>query len=220
MARPGTSAAVRLKKLEASLEKTRSIPCGTALSFEPMLALLGISSRQVLRGWCREIPGFEESGAFETGGNGIEWKFEPRATILFLIRHFEAERDAAAARNKAMKDMAGGTALEAVPDDFDMRQTREMIDLSLKVQDARERAQTLVPIAPVAAALRRMFGAMQAAGLQAAQKLDPLGQWPPQVRESVEDGIRSLMAEQRDAARNCLVELRSGGLDGDAAQPG
>lgn len=216
MARNATSLSARLKRLEAAFENSRQIRCGETLSFEPMMRLLGVS-RPVLRGWCDTVPGMEQAGCFVRGGNGIEWEFEPRATILFLIRHFEAERDAASAKARAMKDIAGGAALEAVPDDFDIRETREMVSLSIQVQDAQERQGRLIDATKAATATRKMFAAMQDAGLQAVQKMDPLGQWPAEIRSSVEDAFRSLMLTQQRAAKECLGEMGQSGLNGGAA---
>jgi hypothetical protein len=219
MARNATSLSARIRLLEKSLDKAARLPRGETMSFEPMMGLMGVS-RPVLRDWCREIEGFAGSGCFDAGGNGIEWVFEPRATVLWLLRHFEAERGAASARARRMKDMAGGEALAAVPDDFDLRETRELIDAAMRTQDLRERQGALIDAAALASAAAGMFGAMQTAGLQAAQEMDPLGEWPPEIRSKVEDGIRGLMLKQQRAAREFLGKSGGERLNGHAAQPG
>lgn len=219
MARNATSLSARIRLLEKSLEKAAQMPRGETLSFEPMRHLLGVST-PILRGWCREIEGFEQSGCFDAGGNGIEWVFEPRATVLWLLRHFEAERDAASAKARRMKDMAGGETLRAVPDDFDLRETRELIDAALRTQDLRERQGALIDATAVASAAAGMFGEMQTAGLQAAQEMDPLGEWPPEIRSKVEDGIRGLMLKQQRAAKEFIAKTGAERLNGHAAQPG
>ena len=219
MASNAASLSARIRRLEAALAKASEIPCGETLSFDPMMRLLGIS-RPVLRDWANTIPALADSGCLVQGGNGIEWKFEPRSTIMALIRHFGAEREASAAKARAMKEIAGGGALEAVPDEFDIRETREIIRLALEVQDAQERQGRLTDADRTAGAVRLMFSSMQDAALQVVQKMDPLGQWPADIRRSVEDEFRSLMLTQQRAAKEALAAIGRGDLNGGAAQPG
>lgn len=221
MSRSTQPLAARLKKLETALERSASYRIGELISFDPMIALLGVS-RPMLRDWCRDIPGFQTSGCFVTGDRGIKWEFEPRATILFLLRHFERERDEAVAKARALKEIAGGGALEAMPDGFSLREARELVQMSNAVQEMRIRQGELIEANRTADAIREMFGAMQAAGLQAAQKMDPLGQWPPDIRSVVEDEMRTVLLEQQRAAQTCLAGIGRPGLDDDggAAKPG
>lgn len=209
MARSATSPAARLQRLEAALAKARAMKRGTVLTFEPMMELLGVS-RPVLRDWCREIPGFAESGAFEGGGNGIEYRFNPVKTVRFLIRHFTAERDARVAKAREVRRMVAGDRLEGLPDDFDLDEIRKMIQVHAALREERQRAGELVDAARAREALRAMTTEMQQAGVKAASQQDPTGQWPPEIREAFEDAVNNVLVVMGRAGEKALRALRGG----------
>lgn len=204
MARPGEATA-RLRKLEAAMERAVLWPEPTA-SFEPMLEILGVS-RPSLRDWCNTLPGFDTCGAFVRGGQGNKWEFRPAATVWFLLKHFRAEHEASVARSRRNKEIAGGQALAAVPDDFDLDQTRKLVSLSGDVQEQRERQGELVEVAPIASHLKRVFSEIQVAILTTPQEMDPTGRLPTETRELLDDAARKSALRAQRAGREVLTKI-------------
>ena len=91
MARSKTSVSARLNRLIKAKERIFALPRGELLKAKPMAKALGISW-PILLGWCDDIDGFEQSGAFERGAQGMDYQFCPVRTVWFLIEHFEAMR--------------------------------------------------------------------------------------------------------------------------------
>lgn len=208
------SPSARLKKLFHALESARSLPRGEDLTFDPMMRLIGVS-RPVLRDWCGEIDGFEASGCFERGGQGIEWAFNPVATIWFLIRHFEQERDRRSDRAMRMREIAGGESLAGVPADFDLDETRKMVDLSIKAQEMAEAQGRLIEAAPTANAFRQVMAEIQGAIMATPQEMDPTGKLDPTMREKLDEAARRSALRARDAGKAWLSLQRA-----EQSQPG
>lgn len=208
MATRGNNLAARLRKLDAALAKAKKLKRGEHLTFEPMMELLDLRSRRVLRDWCSDIPGFEESGAFVRGGNGIEWEFEPRKTIEFLVKHFSAERDAKLAKAREVRRMVGAEQLDGLPDDFDLDEIRKMIQVHAALREERQKAGELVEAAKVRDALTAMFTKMQQAGVRSASQQDPTGQWPPEIREAFEDAVNNVLVVMGRAGEKALSAFR------------
>jgi hypothetical protein len=209
MARPATSPAARLRQLEAAMERAKKLKRGERLSAMPMAELIGVGW-PTLRGWCNDIPGFAESGAFEGGGNGIEYSFAAAKTLRFLTGHFTRVREQGVARARRLRQIAGGESLAAVPDDYDLDELRKLHALSITVQETKVRAGELTSRSQVTSRLREVFGAMQAAGVKAIQQADPTGQMAPETRSIVEDVMRSVLLAQERAAQECLAGLNGG----------
>ncbi|MXP24824.1 hypothetical protein GRI39_02025 [Altererythrobacter indicus] len=211
MARSKTSHQARINSLERALERAKGFEPGTLLTAKELYEFIG-TNHVTLRDWTNNIPDLAEAGCFGRGGHGIGYQYEPRSTILMVIRHLEAEQAKAAAENRRMKEMAGGSSLQSVPDDFDLKQVQELVRTSNAVQDMRERQGELTDARKASAAMREIFSAMQASAMQAAQQADPDGQWEPKVRSAFEDAISSVMLAQRRAAQDVLGNLRAVGL--------
>ncbi|QZP06809.1 hypothetical protein [Caenibius sp. WL] len=204
-----TSARARLRSLEKAKERAAALKRGETMTAQPMAKFLGVSW-PVLRGWCDEVEGFEQSGAFERGANGIEYTFRPRKTVDHLLKHFKTLADTAAARSRRTKRIIAGAALDAVPDDYSIDEMNKMFALSMRVQESRERQGQLVEAGSLLEMLRRVFSEMQQAALRAVQEHDPTGQWPVEVRENVENVSRSILLAQERAAQRCLRNMNGG----------
>lgn len=209
MARPAQNPSVWLRKLETAKIKAASLKRGETLSAKPMAEMLGISW-QTLKDWCDAIPGFAESGAFDPGGNGIEWTFRPGKTIAFLVKHYEAERARSARKAKRVRKIVGASALAEVPDEYSLEELSKMLRLSVDLQDAKVKSGRLIDAAVAVSAFGQMFTSLQQSVLLAAQEQDPTGSWPPEVRESFEDATRSILLKMEQAGQDCLRALRGG----------
>lgn len=179
---------------------------GTVLTAAPMAELVGVSW-PVLRDWCETIPGFDGADAFVRGGNGIEWEFKPGATIGVLTKHFTALQAAGAKRTKRMKEIVGGPALAAAPDDYSLDELAKMVKLSATVQDQLERQGKLIDAVKAADAAREFCATVQQAVLRSAQEQDPNGRWAPEVREAFENATRSVLLQVERAGREWLGAL-------------
>lgn len=216
MAREATSPSARLEKLRVSLAKAKKFKRGQTITAEPMATLLGIS-QVTLRSWADKFDGFEASGCFERGGRGIEWTFKPVATVEWLIKHFEAERARSAKQTQRVRGIVGATDNEEIPTDLSLAELKTLLDLTVRAQDARIKSGELVRASTIKEILRRVFSAIQQAGLRTALELDPTGQWPPETREIVENAIRTVLLKQVQAAEVCLNEF--GGSPAQPAEP-
>lgn len=209
MAKRGNSLSARLAKLETALAKAKKLKRGSKVTFEPMMQLLGVS-RPVLRDWCTEIPGFEESGAFVRGGNGIEWEFNPVKSIRFLIGHFKAEQAKRVDKAKRLRKAIGGDVLDNLPDDMTVDEIVKAVQAARAVREEQESQGALVRVTHVVSVFERAFNRMLQAGIQAGREQDPTGQWPPEFAEKWQNAIDTLILRQGAAGEECLSSLRGG----------
>ena len=210
MPRSPTSPATRIEKLGIARTRAKTeLKRGETLSAAPMAGLLGVTWK-TLSGWCDDIDGFAESGAFDRGGEGIEYVFRPLKTIDYLIKHFTAEREARAMRARRTRKLAAGNALDDLPDDYSLEEIAKIVTTAAKVREERERQGQLVEAGKVTNAVREAFSKMQQAGLRSAQEQDPTGLWPVEIRESFEDAINSVILSMEMAGRECIRAIRGG----------
>jgi hypothetical protein len=207
MAKAGNSLAARLRNLESALERAKKVKRGAVMSAEPMRELLRVSW-PTLRQWCRDIPGFAESGAFVGGGNGVDYEFKPVATVKFLLKHFRAEQDARLAKAREVRRLVGAEQLAGLPDDIDIDELRKVVQLQGQLIEARVKAGELVDAEKVRNALAGLFTKMQQAGVKAASEQDPTGQWPPEIRESFDDAVSNVLVTMGRAGEEALRSLR------------
>jgi len=207
MAHSASSPAARLRKLNAALEKAKKFKRGTVLTFEPMMELIGVS-RPVLRDWCGEIAGFEESGAFERGGNGIEWQFKPGPTIRFLIKHFEAEQAKQVEKAKRLRKAIGDDVLAELPEDMTADEIIKAVRAAREVREEQESQSALIKASLAASVFDQTINRMLQAGIQAGREQDPTGQWPPEYAEKWQNAIDTLILQQSAAGEACLNALR------------
>jgi len=207
VARTPTSPAARLKVLERA--KVRAAQCkrGETLAGNMMARMLE-TSWPTLQAWCAELDGFAESGAFEGGGNGVPYTFHPKATVAFLIKHFKAQDRDRIRQARRVRKLVGGDDLADVPEDYTLDDLSKIIRTASQLREERERQGRLTDAAAVSQALREMFSRMQQAGTRAAQQQDPTGQWPPEIRESFENAVSSIMHAMEVAARDVLSARR------------
>ena len=162
---------------------------GRTLTSKPMCDLLGVSWK-VLKGWCDEIAGFEESGAFERGAEGIGYNFRPIQTVRFLIKHFEAAQSRQVAATKQFRRAVAGNALDALPEDMSADEIIKSVRLAREVREEQQSQGILIRADEAATTIQEMLGSMLQAGMQAGREQDPTGQWPPEYAEKWQRGDR------------------------------
>lgn len=209
MGRSSSSPANRLKVLARAKERAAKVKRGEVLRSRDMSKLLEVSW-PTLRGWCNDLEGFAESGAFTPGGQGVDYGFHPRATVQFLIKHFTKVQKGQVERARRTRSIVGGGRLADMPEDFDLDDLTKMLRVNGVLREAQERDRLLVDRGDMLAGLVATFSAMQQAGLTAIQQADPTGQWAPRERAAAETAVRTMMTAQYAAMTKELTKLRGG----------
>lgn len=210
MAVSETSPATRLKALEAArIRAKKELGRGETLTSRPMAALLGVSWN-TLRKWTQEIDGFAQSGAFEIGGQGVDYVFKPMKTIDWLITYFRRERAKRVEKAGRARRLIAGSRLDHVPEEYGLAEIRGLLDASIKFQDAKVASGELVRRDDVLAELRVMFPLMLQAGLTAPQRADPNGMWSEHEREIAETVARMILSAQEKVVQKGLNKLSGG----------
>lgn len=206
MARPATNLSARLAKLAQAKARAEKLPQRATLTSKPMSEMIGVTWN-VLRDWCSDIDGFETSGAFVRGGNGIEWEFKPRKTIAFLAKHFETRKTAQTKKSRAITKAVGVT----LPDDEapSLAETKDLVGLTLAVVAAMER-QGLFVLASDAADFLAGYNRRVVEGIMGVKtKIDPNGNLPAQVRADVDGYLRAVATEVDLAAQQAIGDYRA-----------
>ncbi len=203
MGRPAASEEARIARLRAALDRAVSQGLVTeTLKFDPMCRLLSVS-RSTLRDWCND-PEIADSGALVAGGNGIEYQFNPVATIWVLIRFWERKRDARIRDQLRIREAVAGDSLDSAPAELSIKEAKEALDLHLKLLDAERGAEKLVVAEEVRAAVNKLVMGLRDATLSAPQQLDPTNQWSPEFREQFDNVLADLMVLLRQAGQEAL----------------
>lgn len=207
MARPATNLDARLRELGKSFDRARHVPCGQVVQSVEMSKILGVNWT-TLRGWCRDIEGFADSGVFEAGDKGINYTFEPRATIFWLMRHFEARRAASHKASRGVADAAGVKLPESeMPS---VAETKDLVNLTLAVVDATEKQKRYMLVEEGAAFLDGYNRSVVNAILGVRTQVDPNGNLPPDVRLEMDDYLRSVANAAHASAEQFIEECRAG----------
>ncbi|WP_156367173.1 hypothetical protein [Novosphingobium sp. KN65.2] len=185
-----------------------ALPRGEILTSQPMAGILGVRWA-TLRDWCDEIDGFEQSGAFMRGSNGLKYEFCPVRTIWFLIEHFRALTETEIEKAERINAMALGADAQTMRG-IDLDDMKKILDTQGRLMDMRERAGALVDAGTTRTVLNQVFSRMQEVALTAPQELDPSGQWPPEVRAIIDKAMQGVLLRQRAAARTVIEGLRQG----------
>lgn len=177
MAASETSPATRLKALEAArIRAKKELGRGETLTSRPMAALLGVSWN-TLRKWTQEIDGFAQSGAFEIGGQGVDYVFKPMKTIDWLVAHFKRERQK---RNKKILTNARLSNIKAVIKEQDIHEIEDPVKILRTQSLVRERQVEdgeLAPSEKYRAQNAKMIEAMNMAFSGCLQRVDPNSQF-------------------------------------------
>lgn len=203
MARPAASEEARIARLRAAL--ARAVSQGlVAESFnaKQMHELLGVN-RTTFRDWTSE-PEIAESGAFVAGAEGVDYAFNPIATIWVLIRWFERKRDARMKEHLRIREAVAGDSLDSAPAELSLKEAKEALDLHLKLLDAERGSEKLVLADEVRAAVNKLVLSLREATLSAPQQLDPTNQWSPEFREQFDNVLADLMVLLRQAGQEAL----------------
>jgi hypothetical protein len=208
MAAPQISLNVRLKQLEDAKARAAKLKRGAMLSSMPMAEMLRVRW-PALRDWCNTIEGFEQSGAFIRGGNGIEWEFNPRATVDYLIKHFRTRIEGQAKKSRAISK-AVGVQLPEGEQAPSLAETKELVNLTMTVVSAAEKQKRFIPNETVAAFIEGYNQRAVNGILGVRTRVDPNGNLPASVRKEVDAYLRLVASDLHAEAAQFVEECREG----------
>jgi hypothetical protein len=208
MARSKTSVSARLSKLHTARPRIFSLPRGELLSSLPMARVLGVSW-PTLRGWCDEISGFEDSGAFLRGAQGNEYEFCPVRTLWFLIEYFEAQR-AEFAEKTQDEASRSGVHLDAGDEAESWEEVRGRVGMSITVTQAQERQKRTCQTELVKGLFWSAYEGWQNAIMGIRTRMDPNGQMTPAQREELNEQLRFACSLGRDGAEQAMKDFDAG----------
>lgn len=204
MASNNPSPASRIRKLKLAAERARKLKRGTLLSSKPMSEMVGVSWVS-LREWCNDIPGFEESGVFTRGGNGVEWEFKPGPTIRFLEKHFSGLLKSQTAKNRKIR-RAAGVALPDAEDEASFQETKDLVNMTVTVVSAAEKQQRYTPTEDMLAFIEGYNQAVVSGIMGVRTRIDPQGNLPPHIRTEIDDHLRSVATGAHEQAKKFIEE--------------
>lgn len=208
MGATNTSLSSRLRSLEAAKVRAAKLKRGAKLTAGPMAELLKVRW-PALREWCDDLPGFEESGAFVRGGNGIEWSFNAVKTVNFLIARFQREITSQKTKNRDIRK-AIGVDLPETEASASFQETKGLVELTLTVFAAAEK-QRRYTLAEDVESFIAGYNQRVVDGIMGVRtRVDPNGNLPPHVRAAVDDALRSVASATHAEAARYIEEYRAG----------
>ncbi|WP_310530707.1 hypothetical protein [Novosphingobium sp.] len=218
MARAASNIEVHLRRLATAKPRIAKLKRGELLSSMPMAEMLGVRW-PALRDWCGDIEGFEASGAFERGGNGVEWKFDPRKVHAFLTNHFAKRVKQQAVKSAKLTKAVGVTMSpdEAAPS---LAETKDLVNLTLAVTAAQEKQGYFIPAHQVSDFIAGYNEAVVSGILGTRTKVDPNGNLPVAVRKALDEHLRSLATAVHALAQKFIGDCGARSEQGGTGRAG
>lgn len=204
MAKQASNLTARIRRLEAAKARADKMPARQVLSFKPMADLLGVT-RPTLTGWADDIDGFETSGAFVRGGNGIEWEFNPRKTVSYLLKHFRGNADRQAKKSRELTK-AVGVSLSPDDDALSLAEVKDRVNLTITLTGAAEKQQQYVLASEMTSFLTGYNQRVLDGIMGVRTRVDPNGNLPPNIRREVDEYLRSVASEVHSEAARFIEE--------------
>lgn len=207
MARAASNIEVHLRRLATAKPRIAKLKRGELLSSMPMAEMLGVRW-PALRDWCGDIEGFEASGAFQRGGNGVEWQFDPRKVHAFLTKHFELQLKREGRQSRQRTKSVGLTMPldEAAPS---LAETKDLVNLTLTVVSMQERQGVTTRVDRTCDVVSRCFEGWSRRVMGIKTELDPNGALTPALRKALEESLRRVCAIGREGVQEELRLLRA-----------
>lgn len=164
----------------------------------------------------------------QPGGMGVPWQFEAGKVLDHLIkqaRAAQAEREARMARVTRLAGLGAsagasssgdprgagsGTVARGDPADLlaSAKAISAMVDTQAKIRGEKQAQGRLVDMERARSVLWAMLTTMQTETLAIASKMDPTGQWEPELRGQVEEELRNVLLGVRTKLETELEKLR------------
>ena len=206
----------RIKILSAAQKRAKSVfKKDEVLSARPMCEVLSVSWG-TLKNWCEEIEGFEASGAFTRGGEGIKWNFKVHETIEYLLAWAKSAQTAEKAQQKRVSKLVG-IPKENLPATFNLDDLQKSVRIQREFQSQKIAQGKLCDVDVVSLAFTLYNSTVQQTILDAAQRADPNGIWKPEIRESFENELRNILLSVERAAQDCVNAISGSATKSRAA---
>jgi len=218
MPRIAVSPADYLDKLEAGRKAAQA---GAMVNATEFARATGATWRIVER-WIIADPEFP---VVQRGRMGEPWRFDLVASLDHLLKRARALAAGRGARLAEVARLAGfGGAEGAAPSPnvsagpgtaadraTDARGLKALAEAQMMTHRLKQMQGDYVRRDAVEALLDDLMTTIQSETLGITSKLDPAGQWPADLRASVESELRTVLVTVRDKTDGQLVKWRGGG---------
>jgi hypothetical protein len=194
----------RLKILQAALKQIKN---GDTLNADEMAKAVGMTWRN-LKLIIDSDPDFP---IVSRGAEGIAWQFNARKAVEHMIGKCNAALGELRSRAERMSRLTGfETEKGATAGDFDDEplsagELKNLGDAQMAAHRLKLAQGKLIPAEKVRAFQMAYHAQMQAETLGIVAHLDPAGQWPVDLRRSVEDRMRTILVELQDRMAAFLI---------------
>lgn len=173
------------------------------VSAAPMSKIIDMSWTNLRDNWIKKMPDFP---LLEKGQEGKFYKFEVVKVLKFMISVCNKRIAENEKRNQRTAEMAGVDVPDA-DKGMDIAELRQQAALTLDVHAAKERQGYFIPAQTVVDFVARYNSDVVNAILGVKQQLDPTGNLEPDVREQVDEYLRSVAVDVKKKAEQFIGEF-------------
>lgn len=193
MARAAPDPSARIAQLKAARAKFVKSKIKGNLNADEMAKACGVTWR-TLKPLVEADPNWP---CLMRGSEGSAYQFQPLKVFDYWIRKLEAQL--AERRSKASKiAKLAGFSEEMAATGMSLEDLRTIDAMQVSQQRRRIEQGSYVPLAHHEAVMIDVFTTLQTELLATVSRLDPAGKWPPPVRTSVQDSMKSLLVKLHD----------------------
>lgn len=204
----GPDGTARLKSLRAALVLAKKLPSGTVLDMAPMCKILSVT-QPTLRGWVEEILEIEAPETVDRGGRGMKYEFKPVPAIRALIAHFTRKGKIAAQKSREFEKSIG-VQLSESEGNFTTAEARQSVGMTIDLTKWKIATKQLM-VAELCAQFIERYNRRQTEKLMGVgTKIDPTGQFSPELRQAILECHREICVEQTADAEEFIEECRAG----------
>jgi hypothetical protein len=189
----------RSPRLLALIERRKKVRKGEQFNADEMAAIAGMT-------WRNLKPQVDEDPAFpivSRGSEGKPWVFDGRAVLDHMIARLELEAKEQQAREERVALMAG-ISPDLAASGMSVADLVKIDQLQTNAQRRKIEQGEYVRRDDAENAITGMFTTMQSETLATVSRLDPAGQWPPEVRAAVADALRTLLVRVHNGVSGWL----------------
>lgn len=208
MARKIGDPSILKARLEAALKQAKPKDIASA---KPMAEIVGMT-------WAgfrnNHISSDVKFPVKSRGAEGKQWEFQVVKVLKYMIRVCDKKIAANNHRNRRNAEMTGITVPEG-ESGADIAEVSKLTDLTLKVQQVRERQGLYVPAEKLVDFLTGYNSSVINGILGVTNQVDPTGLLPAETRKEMDDLLRSLAVSVQAAAVKFIeginADIRKGG---------
>lgn len=208
----------RLAVLEAARAEVEP---GLILNFAEMAKVAGLTDR----GLKLIVDADEAFPIKQRGDMGVPWQLDAAEVLDHLIgqaRAAKVEREARTARVTRLAGLGAavgvsspsdrnGNGSGAASEGMTVQDLGKLVQVNRDFQRAKIEQGSLVSASKAEQAAIDYNNVVQSAILDSAQRADPAGIWPPEIRAAWENETRNMLVAIQDASNKWLEKIRSRG---------